>query len=303
MDAYRLPLGETKPPVPALRPPAPVPLRLAEENLLSGRAARVVGSDFELAFDQTTGRLKRGIGFGQALLLEAPQLHLLPAATPFSPLPNLLTWRLRNLQVKPEGPNVRIHIDGGYDHFEGGYDLLVTPAGELTAHASFKYTGEKLVVRELGLAFSVPRDCDLLRWERKGEWSVYPPDHIGRLSGQTRAIATHADQLPPTWPWAEDNSPMGCNDFRSTKRHIYWASIAYGDGPGIWVKSDGTQHLRAMVDSDRISICINDWYGGSHVGLSEWISNYGEGKAIAQGEVLESTVRLQLGRTAMAAQH
>jgi hypothetical protein len=297
VDAYRLPVGAGPVRVPTMQTPAPASLRLIEENLLAGRGTRVVGSNFELTFDQATGRLRRGVGYGQALLLSTPELHLLPSATPFSPLPNLLSWHLKDLRVKSEGENVRIEIDGSYDRFEGGYDVLVAPAGEVTARASFKYSGEKVVVREVGLGFVVPRDCDVLHWNRQGEWSVYPPDHIGRLDGETRAFASHADQLPPTWPWSEDNSPMGCNDFRSAKRHIHWASIRYPEGMGVWVKSDGSQHLRATVESDRISVCINDWYGGSHTGLREWNMNYGDGKPIATGEQLTSTVRLQFGRT------
>jgi beta-galactosidase len=255
-----------------------------------------VGRDFELAFDQASGGLRRGVGFGQALLLEAPRIHLLPAATPLSPLPNPLSWRLRALEIKPEGDNVRVAIQGSYERFEGGYNLLVTPAGEMTVQSVFKYTGDKLLAREIGLAFFVPTDCDLLRWERRGEWSVYPGDHIGRPLGETRAVALHADTLPPTWSWAADNSPMGCNDFRSTKRHLDWASISYPDGPGVWVDSGGSRHVRALVASDRIMVHVNDWYGGTHVGLGEWTRNYGEGQWINPGQTLESTLRLRLAR-------
>ena len=87
---------------------------------------------------------------------------------------------------------------------------------------------------------------------------------------------------------------MGCNDFRSTKRHIDWASVSYPRGPGVWVESDGSQHLRAMVEPDRISVHVSDWYGGTHAGLWEWTSNYGEGKAIAPGDTIESTLRFRL---------
>jgi beta-galactosidase len=104
--------------------------------------------------------------------------------------------------------------------------------------------------------------------------------------------------VPPAWPWAEDNSPMGSNDFRSTKRHIYWASIRYPDGPGMWVISDGTQHVRAAVDPDRVSVCVSDWYGGTNCGLSEWTSNYGDGRAIVPGERIGSTVHLRIGKAA-----
>jgi len=80
------------------------------------------------------------------------------------------------------------------------------------------------LAREVGLRFFVPKSAALLQWERRAESNVYPPDHIGRPLGSTRAHADHGSQLPPTWPWGQDNSPMGSNDFRSTKRNILWAA-------------------------------------------------------------------------------
>lgn len=296
VDACRLPVGPSRRHLPPLRGPAAEPLRVLPESLLAGPGTRVVGGDFELAFDDASGALRRGVGFGQALLLTIPTLHLLPAATPLSALPNPLSWRLRHLEIRPEGTNVRARIQGGYDQCEGGYDLLVTPAGELAVQASFKYTGPKVLAREIGLAFSVPKDCALLRWERQGEWTVYPADHIGRPLGRALAFAPHGEVLPPTWPWSEDNSPMGCNDFRSTKRHVLWASLSYPDGPGVWLESDGSQHVRAMVESDRISLHVSDWYGGTHAGLGEWTRNYGEGKLLTPGDTVDSTLHLRLAQ-------
>lgn len=296
VDAYDLPFGERVNRMPALRGPAPVSLQIVRENYLAGRGTRVVGKDFEMAFDEASGGLRRTVVFGQPLLLELPHLHVLPAATPFSVLPNVLSWQLQRLDVAPEGSNVRVKIRGRYEHFDGGYELLITPEAAVTVHASFKYSGDKMFARELGLAWSVPRDCDLLRWQRRAEWSIYPDDHIGRPTGEVRAFAAHSDQLPPAWAWSEDNSPLGCSDFRSTKRNIDWASISYPAGPGIWVKSNGSQHVRALVESDRIAFYLSDWYGGTHAGLWEWTSNYGEGKALASGDTLESTAHLRLGQ-------
>jgi hypothetical protein len=218
----------------------------------------------------------------------------LSAADPLHALPDPLSWRLRKLDIRPEGSNVRVHLEGSYEHLEGGYELLITPEGTLSLQASFKYAGEKLLAREVGLVLSTPRECDCLRWQRRAEWSVYPPDHIGRPLGEARAFAAHSDELPPTWPWALDNSPMGCNDFRSTKKHVCWASLSYPRGPGIRLESDGAQHVRAEVQSDRIAFHINDWSGGTHSGLWEWTSNYGEGKALAPGDTIQSTARLRL---------
>ena len=87
---------------------------------------------------------------------------------------------------------------------------------------------------------------------------------------------------------------MGSNDFRSTKRHIYSGSISYPGSAGVQILSDGSQSLRAMVETDRISVHVSDWYGGTNVGWGEWITNYGRGREIKTGDVLESTLRLRM---------
>jgi hypothetical protein len=191
---------------------------------------------------------------------------------------------------------VRIILKGAYERFEGGYTLLIKPSGEITETADFTYTGEDLWARETGLRFSAPKTTDELRWERQAEWSVYPPDHIGRPRGSARAFAEHKTAVPPTWPWAEDNTPMGSNDFRSTKRNIRWAALSYPDGPGVLVLSDGKQQARAMMETDRLSLSINSWYGGTNAGWWEWERNYGKGKLLKKGDRVVETVRLRLGR-------
>ena len=296
VDAYRLPFGQASERMPDLRRPAPELLRITHEDVLAGPGTRVSGSDFDLVFDEASGGLRRGVAFGQAVLLELPRVHLLPAADPLRSLPDPLSWHLEKLDIRREGSNVRVQLQGTYEHLEGGYDLLISPEGTLTMQSAFKYSGDKLLVREAGLVVSTPRDCDCLRWQRRAEWSVYPQDHIGRPLGEIRAFAAHPDQLPPAWPWALDNSPMGCNDFRGTKRHICWASLSYPRGPGIWVESDGAQHARAEVQTDRIAFHITDWFGGTHSGFWEWTSNYGEGKTLTPGETIRSVLRFRLAQ-------
>ena len=187
-------------------------------------------------------------------------------------------------------------LTGSYPGLDGSYEILVTPTGTMTVHSSFKYSGAERYAREIGLGFSLPKDCDTLHWERNAEWSVYPKDHIGRPIGTTKAVSEHAEKLPPTWPYAEDNTPMGTNDFRSTKRHIRSAWIGNSALATVGIRSDGKQALRAMVDTDRVCVYVNDWFGGTNVGWGEWITNYGKGHLIKSGDVLESTVRLSLYR-------
>ncbi len=103
VDAYKLPFVQASERMPDLRGPAPEPLRIIHEEVLAGPGTRVLGSDFDLLFDEASGGLRRGVGFGQAVLLELPRVHLLPAADPLHPLPDPLSWRLQKLDIRMEG--------------------------------------------------------------------------------------------------------------------------------------------------------------------------------------------------------
>jgi len=290
VDAYKFPTRRTS------LPPGPKgsPLQVWSESVLAGVSTHISGDKFELAFDTSGGYLRRCVFAGRPLALGDPMIHVLPTNAPTTPLPNRNEWQLESMDVVQDGDNRRVVLKGHYPNFAGSYEMTITPGGEITVHAKFTYSGADMLAREVGMSFSVPRDCDVLRWDRVGEWSAYPDDHIGRPVGKAAAFASHPRAVPPTWPWSQDNTPMGTNDFRSTKRHVKTASIAYPDGVGIQVISDGSQAVRAMVETDRITVHVSDWYGGTNVGWGEWITNYGRGKTLKTGDVIESTVRLRL---------
>ncbi|MFI5378918.1 MAG: glycoside hydrolase family 2 TIM barrel-domain containing protein [Tepidisphaerales bacterium] len=289
IDAYELSIGRAVPPKSADVPHAP--LVITDEETLAGSGIRITGANVELLFDRG-GYLRRCVGFGQALLLEHPTIHVLPTQTPLAPLPNPLTWQLGRMNVERAGENVRVTLLGSYEGFKGTYEFTITPGGQIDTKASFQRTGPDILAREVGLRFSVPRDCDRLRWDRNAEWSVYPDNHIGRPRGLAAAFADHGAQVPPAWDWSQDNSPMGSNDFRSTKRNINSASIGYDKGPSLLIQSTGKQHLRAIVESDRISVHVNDFYGGTNVGWWEWTHNYGQGMSLKNGARIEALLRL-----------
>ncbi|MCO5296934.1 MAG: hypothetical protein M9921_08760 [Fimbriimonadaceae bacterium] len=291
IDEFRFPTSSPAEVKPTL---ATRPIVIREESVLAGQSVHLVGDGFELAFDRGGGFLRRCVRGRSPLLLEFPAVHVLRADAPEAPLPGRNEWRLEAMDVKKEGVNVRVVLKGRYREFEGGYDLLVSPEGEVTVRSRFQYTGEEFRAREVGMRFSVPRACDTFSWHRLAEWGAYPSDHIGRPVGTARAFPQHGTEVPPNWAWSQDLSPMGSNDFRSTKRNVVDAEIAYPDGVGVRVWSGGKQSVRAMVETDRISVHVNDWYGGTHVGWNEWISNYGAGKLVKTGDVIESTLRLRL---------
>jgi hypothetical protein len=181
---------------------------------------------------------------------------------------------------------------GHYSNLVGGYNTVITPGGDVTIASEFSYTGPDVLAKEIGFQFEVPLALDHLSWARKGEWSWYPEDHIGALSGDVKSHTGRPAFTVPTWPYAEDDSPMGSNMYRSTKRNILSATVRDAAGHGWTVHSDGSQHLRASVDSDRIRIYVSDWYGGSTADMGEYVENYGEGKMLHSGDRIHSRLRL-----------
>jgi hypothetical protein len=294
VDTYLLPFGKApshEPDVPAIDAK---PLESYGTNMLNGKTDYVVGNGFEIGFGEALGYLRRGVGFGCSLLRSAPMLHLSQTGNPTRPLPDPLSWKATGVDLVKDGSDYTYVVSGEYTGFTGTYEYTVKPNGEMVAKASFVYDGDDVKIRELGLAFQVPKAADLLRWSRRAEYTVYPADHIGRAVGETRAFKKHDLKLPPTWSWSDDDSAMGCNDFRSTKRNVYWGWIGYPDGgPGVLVKSDGTQNFRATVRDDRIEVLVTDFMEGA-ASRWEWTANYGDGRTLKRGDKVECAIHLRL---------
>jgi beta-galactosidase len=271
-------------------------LTLREEKMLAGRFLTIAGGNFEIAFDKDEGSVKRLVAYGEQILYETPKLHILPMDATLSEIPNPWTWKLSHpLGVVREGGDLVVTARGSYREAEGQLQYRISPSGELQVRYDFTYTGPEITAREVGLRFAVPPYFDTLQWERRGEWTTYPENHIGRNAGSARAYAGNAPQVPPVGPYALDDSPMGTNDFRSTKRHIGRAAIASAEGHGVRIDSDGSQHLRASVETDRIAVHVNDWFGGTGaIAWGEWYLNYGKGKLLKPGDRLAGTIRLRL---------
>jgi hypothetical protein len=160
----------------------------------------------------------------------------------------------------------------------------------------FTYNGDPLDAREIGVTLDLPRSYDELTWRRIGQWSVYPQDHIGRLSGSARAFRDEswpsigvADE--PPWPWSLDGTEAGTNDFRSGKRNILFAQLTDPAGRGIRFTSDGGQSARAWVDGDVVKLLAAEAIGPG----SEWFLNAHNKPArlvINPGDRITGSVRL-----------
>jgi beta-galactosidase len=99
-------------------------------------------------------------------------------------------------------------------------------------------------LQELGWTFAMPGSDDHFSWHRKGYWSYYPPDHIGRISGTALPDTMNVDITKVTRPDAFD--------FNTTKFNCDWASLTDATGHGIAVTfaPDSRAHCKAGASAD-----------------------------------------------------
>jgi beta-galactosidase len=276
----------------------PIPLRYLHEAFwLGGPMERFIGENFEIAFDGGNGRIRRALVDRHSVLYETPKLHVLPIESTLNEFPIFETWRLtKPLEIRPAGDDYEVIETGTYRDFAGELRFRISPQGGLMVSYQFTYSGLDTRAREVGLQFGVPLWCDKLQWRRRGEWSVYPDDHIGRNDGMAMAHAPGPQRVPPTQPFALDDTPIGTNDFRSSKRNFVFGSLTDKDGYGIGIEAVGSQHLRASVDSDFIEVNVNDWFGGvGATAWGEWWQNYGQGRDIRPDDPNEGVAHNTLG--------
>ena len=142
-----------------------------------------------------------------------------------------------------------VKVKGAYKEFAGSYDLKVNANGELSVVYAFDAL-EDVNPRQWGLVFEAPVSFDQTFWRRDGLWSVYPSDHISRPVGEAslfyeglpKKVDPHTE---PAWSWSMDYNELGSNDFRSTRRNIWYAGLRSMNGSKITVPSNGRQHWRS----------------------------------------------------------
>jgi hypothetical protein len=298
VDGYKLGFGAHE--LPAL-PNSGQPARILEmpagTYLQSANAIRLLGKDTELSYDRSTGQMLWCLAGRQPVILSGPTLHIMRYPGQPEAYPDPWSWKLSSAVCKPEKGQAVLHWDGSYGaDFSGGFEIRMDDAGDVEMAYHFTYNGkQEFSTREIGLELELPAEMSRLEWDRHAEWSYHPEDHIGRPHGVAQVHSTVPQTVPPTnRPFAQDDHPWGCNDFRSTKRHIYWAALTNPQGAGIKVISDGSDSIRATMGVDTLAVAIMNHFDGSPGGINEYDGQYGLGKPVRPGDTLKGVVRLQL---------
>lgn len=272
IDSYKIAVGDAAPPAPTFRtfPPLDGPLEVKED----AATIAVTGNGFGWTFDHKTGSLLRAEARGVPVMSGGPVLMLLPqtsgpCVTDFHPDVEPANsvcsgWTAASITAVKNDGGVTVTVKGSYAEAAGWYAVKLDGAGRAEFSYEFKVR-EKIDPRQYGLVVYLPRAFDTLSWSRRGQWTSYPENHIGRLTGRARALSPdHVTvfRKPPAWDWKDDQTRLGSNDFRSTKANVLWAALSRPEGEGLMLVSDGRQASRSFLGGDRVGWLIADFSTG-----------------------------------------
>ncbi len=183
------------------------------------------------------------------------------------PLKNysLYTLFAKGINVQSRDSVINISMNVVYNGGSTGRQLYsFSKNGTVTTEYEVQYKGEDTMPRQYGLLMQLPKQYDKLSWQRKGAFSIYPANDIGRTEGSAMLNTKHLSSVEewgkvPEGDWKDDANDLGSNDFRSTKRNIYNTSIYDKDNSGIEILSDGTQSSRCWLQDEQIQLLAADY--------------------------------------------
>lgn len=206
-------------------------------------------------------------------------------------------WKINNISASQNAMSIVIKVEGSYKEFEGNYSLVINSNGELKVSYNFKAL-QDINPRQWGLVFEAPGSFNKTFWRRDGMWSVYPKDHISRPTGEAELFYSGIPVkinpiVEPTWSWSMDYNELGSNDFRSTRRNIWYAGLLKESGHRVTVLSNGKQHWRSWKHYDKIQFLVADFVtAGDEMFLSSYYAPYRE--PIKAGDTIMGNITLKI---------
>jgi hypothetical protein len=256
-----LALGQTKP------VSLPEPQAGAPKWSDDGKLITVEGRRFALVLDRAAGDFAAAHPQHRALPKTFPSLHVTRhdfgdldrKQPPYAEFPDAKTRVVESVTVADTGRGLELTVKDRYEDFAGAVRWLIDNDGVGRIRYDYTYTGNRLITREVGLKLLLPAEADELKWRRWSEWGIFPKDSICRTEGAAKARRDNhwpeqPANVPPAWPWSQDQTALGTADFRSIKFHIYEASLVTAAGAGLRVEANADVHLRACLAANGVTM-------------------------------------------------
>ena len=215
--------------------------------------------------------------------------------------PTASNRKIETVEVEKETSSITLILKESYREAVGRIILHIYADGRIETSYEYKMLLDANL-RQWGISFALPRSITTLDWKRKGLWSVYPADHIGRTEGTAKVLYDHplcglaGPSTKPTWSYGQDQNKFGSNDFRSTKRNIYNADLRSESGAGLQVISDGLQHLRCWKMDEHIHLLVAEYDNpGSERFLRNFVDHASKfDQPLKQGQKISGKINLKI---------
>lgn len=256
-------LGKRKPAV-LPKPHAGVPKWSDDSKTIT-----VQGKGFSFVLNRAKGDFDAANPAHKSPIVSFPALHvtrhdfgdLNRDKPPYAVFPDAKTRVVEAVTVTEMPEGLEIIVKDQYDGFAGSVRWLIDRDGVGEISYDYTHTGDDLDTREIGVMAILRPENDTLKWKRWSEWGVFPKDCICRTEG---AAAARRDKkwpdqpanVKPLWPWSQDQTELGTNDFRGIKFNIYQASLTAPNGSGVHVDADADANFRACLADNGVKMHI-----------------------------------------------
>ena len=284
--------------------------RAAEPPVIHDKGKEILvecpSSGLILRFDKARARLINASCRGQLLITDGIDLHAGGMRLP--------EWRTsRQVYAAMENGRAVIGLQGHYGELVRML-LLFRIGGDGQVHIDYQIREGRLPenLYELGLSIPLAPDADRVCWKRKGLYSWYPPEELGRDQGTARRFSDRILQAGyggyPDWDWKEDlydvflNTPgeaenrneAASRDFRAMRENIFRYTVAFSSGPSVvQVEADGDAAARVALEEGKAKLIVNRFWRYPNLG---WGNDTGR-PSFPTGGGSTGYVRLRLGMT------
>ncbi len=183
---------------------------------------------------------------------------------PLKNYPLIVVFAKNVIVTEPEKGVVKVSMDVFYYDGSKNKQTYIFKNGEMITNYELTYKNSQTNPYQYGLLLQLPKGMDKLSWDRKPGRTIYPVTDISRWQGTTMLNAKHVNgveewRVVPKGDWKDDAMDMGSSDFRSTKRHIYSASLSNNNGVSVTALSNGEQYSRSWLQDQHIQWLISDF--------------------------------------------
>jgi len=258
MDRYDFPIGSPTEPRPTAgaismtRPPNRI-------TIVTGRSTWTI--------DARTGMILSAGLNGVTVVSSGPHLMLIPrnlgagCSVSSGPEPSLAPlnlecsgWTATSVNASQSIDSISVDIAGSYKEASGSFHMVFDNSGGVAIDYSFT-PKSNIDIWQMGLAFALPPSFDTLTWST----DIGRPQGVAKARNGRLDVGPFGPRRPVSWPWSEDESPLGSNDFRSSKSHIRSASLTDAAGNGLQIESDGAQSIRSWIENDHMKLFAIDY--------------------------------------------